>query len=45
MSIHKGLSTTGLHLAAEAAIDLHLHTTYSDGRWTPEPLLDYLLGE
>lgn len=39
------LSTTGLCLAADAAIDLHLHTTYSDGRWTPEPLLDYLLGE
>ena len=39
------LSTTALHLAADAAIDLHLHTTYSDGRWTPEPLLDYLLQE
>jgi predicted metal-dependent phosphoesterase TrpH len=39
------LSTTGLRLAAGAAIDLHLHTTYSDGRWTPEPLLDYLAGE
>ncbi len=39
------LSTTGLSLAADAAIDLHLHTTYSDGRWTVEPLLDYLLGE
>jgi predicted metal-dependent phosphoesterase TrpH len=39
------LSTTGLRLAADAAIDLHLHTTYSDGRWTLESLLDYLLGE
>jgi predicted metal-dependent phosphoesterase TrpH len=39
------LSTTGLSLAADSAIDLHLHTTYSDGRWMPEPLLDYLLGE
>jgi hypothetical protein len=39
------LSSTGLRLAADAAIDLHLHTTYSDGRWTLEPLLDYLLGE
>lgn len=37
------LSTNGLSLAADSAIDLHLHTTYSDGRWTPEPLLDYLL--
>lgn len=39
------LSTTGLRLAADAAIDLHLHTTCSDGRWTPEPLLDHLLHE
>jgi 3',5'-nucleoside bisphosphate phosphatase len=39
------LSTTGLKLAAGAAVDLHLHTTYSDGRWTLEPLLDYLLRE
>lgn len=39
------LSTTGLCLAADAAIDLHLHTIYSDGRWTPESLLDYLVGE
>ncbi|MFZ6028986.1 MAG: PHP domain-containing protein [Chloroflexota bacterium] len=39
------LSTTDLHLAAEAAIDLHLHTTYSDGRWTVEPLIDHLLAE
>jgi predicted metal-dependent phosphoesterase TrpH len=39
------LSTTGLNLAADAAIDLHLHTTYSDGRWTLETLLDHLLRE
>ena len=39
------LSTSGLSLAADSAIDLHLHTTYSDGRWTLEPLLDYLLRE
>ena len=39
------LSTTGLSLAADSAIDLQLHTTYSDGRWTLEPLLDYLLRE
>ncbi|MBN2002829.1 MAG: PHP domain-containing protein [Anaerolineae bacterium] len=36
------LSTTGLCLSANAAIDLHLHTTYSDARWTPELLLDHL---
>jgi predicted metal-dependent phosphoesterase TrpH len=39
------LSTTGLSLAADSAIDLHLHTTYSDGRWMQEPLLDHLLRE
>jgi predicted metal-dependent phosphoesterase TrpH len=39
------LSTTGLRLAADSAIDLQLHTTYSDGRWTLELLLDYLLRE
>jgi predicted metal-dependent phosphoesterase TrpH len=39
------LSTAGLSLAADAAIDLQLHTTYSDGRWTLETLLDYLLRE
>ncbi|MBN1658804.1 MAG: PHP domain-containing protein [Anaerolineae bacterium] len=39
------LSTKGLSLAADAAIDLHLHTLYSDGRWMPELLLDYLLRE
>jgi 3',5'-nucleoside bisphosphate phosphatase len=39
------LSTTRLVLASDAAIDLHLHTTYSDGTWTPEQLLDYLVQE
>jgi predicted metal-dependent phosphoesterase TrpH len=39
------LSTTGLRLAPDAAIDLQLHTTYSDGRWTLEPLLDHLCRE
>ena len=39
------LSTTGLRLAADAALDLHLHTTYSDGRWIPETLLDHLVDE
>lgn len=29
-------------LAPDAAIDLQLHTTHSDGRWTPDALLDYL---
>ncbi len=34
-----------LTLAADAAIDLQMHTTYSDGVWTPEQLLDYLAAE
>ncbi len=38
-------STTGLVLAADAGIDLHLHTTYSDGKWTPGQLLDTLVQE
>lgn len=39
------LSTTSLHLAADAAIDLHLHTLYSDGEWTPAGLIDHLAQE
>ncbi len=38
-------STANLVLAPDAPIDLQLHTTYSDGKWTPETLLDYLLSE
>ena len=39
------LSTTGLSLAADSAVDLHLHTTCSDGTWMPGQLLDYLVRE
>ena len=39
------LSTTNIVLAHDAAIDLQLHTTYSDGVWTPEQLIDYLVYE
>lgn len=39
------LSTTNLVLAPDAAIDLQMHTIYSDGVWTPEQLLDHLLSE
>ena len=39
------LSTSGLNLAADAAIDLHLHTIYSDGKWLPEELFDHLVQE
>ena len=39
------LATSGLRLAADEAIDLQLHTNYSDGDWTAEQLLDYLITE
>jgi 3',5'-nucleoside bisphosphate phosphatase len=38
-------STSHLVLAADAAIDLQMHTTYSDGKWNPGQLLDYLASE
>jgi predicted metal-dependent phosphoesterase TrpH len=37
--------TSHLVLAADAAIDLQMHTTSSDGTWAPEQLLDYLVSE
>jgi len=39
------LSTNDLNLAADAAIDLHLHTIHSDGTWIPEELLDFVVRE
>jgi len=39
------VSTRHLVLAPDAAIDLQLHTTFSDGTWTPEQLIDYLVHE
>ena len=39
------VSTRHLVLAPDAPIDLQLHTTFSDGTWTPEQLIDYLLHE
>ncbi len=41
----KPLTTTNLVLAPDAPVDLQLHTTYSDGEWTPEGLVDYLVQE
>src|SRR5690348_16947019 len=38
-------TTRHLVLAPDAAIDLQLHTTFSDGTWTPGQLLDYLVHE
>jgi len=31
-----------IHLASNALIDLHMHTTYSDGHWQPKELFSYL---
>ena len=39
------LSTHDLVLDADSAIDMQLHTTNSDGDWTPEQLVDNLVGE
>lgn len=39
------LSTADLTLAPDAPIDLHMHTTFSDGRWPAEQLLDYFVSE
>ena len=35
----------GLVLSPDATIDLQLHTTFSDGIWSPESLIDYLVRE
>jgi 3',5'-nucleoside bisphosphate phosphatase len=34
-----------LHISPDACIDLQMHTTYSDGRWSAEELFDYLAQE
>ena len=41
----KSLKSVELVLASDAAVDLQLHTTYSDGTWAPAQLIDYLLNE
>lgn len=37
--------TPPLVLAPDAAIDLQMHTIYSDGVWTPEQLIDHLVSK
>jgi predicted metal-dependent phosphoesterase TrpH len=37
--------TTNLTLIPDAAIDLHMHTSYSDGRWPAQQLIDFLVTE
>ena len=39
------LSTTDLVLSPDASIDLQLHTTFSDGIWPPDELIDHLARE
>ncbi|GHO69044.1 phosphatase [Ktedonobacter sp. SOSP1-52] len=39
------MATHNLVLSPEAAVDLHMHTTYSDGRWPAEQLINYLVEE
>jgi predicted metal-dependent phosphoesterase TrpH len=39
------LTINNLVLARDAAIDLQMHTTLSDGTWTPEALMDHLVAE
>lgn len=39
------LSTENLVLSSDDFIDLQLHTENSDGKWTAEALIDYLLAE
>ncbi len=37
--------TAPLSIQPDAAVDLHMHTTYSDGRWPAQQLIDYLVAE
>ncbi|HLI87776.1 MAG TPA: PHP domain-containing protein [Ktedonobacteraceae bacterium] len=37
--------TKDLVLSPDAPIDLHMHTTYSDGRWPAPQLIDYLINQ
>ena len=43
--MHSEKRDTQLILTPDAAIDLQMHTIYSDGTWTPQQLLDYLKSE
>lgn len=39
------LAFQNLVLSPDDAVDMQLHTIYSDGQWTAEDLLDYLIAE
>ena len=38
-------NTTSITLTPDASVDLHMHTTYSDGRWPAQQLIDFLVTE
>ena len=38
-------SIPSITLTPDASVDLHMHTTYSDGRWPAQQLIDYLVTE
>jgi predicted metal-dependent phosphoesterase TrpH len=42
-NFNMNVSTTGINLSAGSPVDLHMHTIWSDGLWSLEALLDYLL--
>ena len=37
--------TPSITLTPDASVDLHMHTTYSDGRWPAQQLIDFLVTE
>lgn len=43
--MHPYVPVAPLTLPPDAAIDLQMHTTFSDGDWTAEHLLDHVAGE
>jgi 3',5'-nucleoside bisphosphate phosphatase len=45
VAAHKKEVTLSIQISSEAPIDLQLHTTYSDGRWSAEQLFDHLAHE
>ncbi len=38
-------NSASITLAPDASVDLHMHTTYSDGRWPAQQLIDFLVTE
>ncbi len=38
-------TAASIQLTPDASVDLHMHTTYSDGRWPAQQLIDFLVTE